>query len=128
MNFGELLWKLKERATEFILFIWSQDYSALDTKIWGIGISLLDVIGILLGVMILWEILKWFATLTGKMLTVISQLLLYLTFTVLLLVLKKILSRALSTAQYIWLSDKVRVFRQTIYLHLQDRFLPRSKA
>lgn len=64
MTLGKLFLEIKNRTIEIFLYIWHQDYSILDKKIF--GISLLDIAAVLLCVYVLIEVLRFIIKLIGN--------------------------------------------------------------
>ena len=120
MSLGDALMKIKSKAVAFAYAIWNQDFSHLEYQF--LGVSMIDILGFILSLYIIFQIIKFIINAIGELLsTIVKNIFTYIA-TLVMLRLQKVFLRAKHTAHYLWNHEKTMDRRRAIKLRIDTLY------
>ena len=118
INMWDLFLKIQERAWQFLQSIWTGNYEIFESTLF--GVSLIDLIGLGICLAVFVQFLKFLFNIIFELgREVVKRIFSYL-FSLIALLLKKILSRAKVTLTYLWHTESFRRARFNLMLQMEN--------
>ncbi len=116
-SLGELIIEIKSRATQIFIHLWNQDYSALESKYF--GISMIDILGFAVALFIIYELFKFAFTIFGELIMIFSRMVFTHVSKFALILMKRVFTRIRKTLAYLWEQEPVRRIRYAVGAKIQ---------
>lgn len=112
--------KIMDKARSIFLTIWNWDYSSFDTEMRYLGFSLVDVIGLFVGLFLLWEFFKFFFSIFADLAREGLKMLFSKLLSYGLVILRKMWSRVKIVLLFFWNAARIRRMRYHLSLRLEQ--------